>query len=368
MKINYPRFLKSFLLIVLIGAGILVGGREARADTFYIIEDWGGQMPALVSDFSVNLNKSSYSPNETIVVTATKSAYLGAAWMQITINGGTQSSQLYPWAPMQVYFTAPGGPGGYSAQFYAEQYFNAVGWTDRASYSLPYSVYQPNRAPNPPSFWGPSSTNTNVNTGFGFYDADPDGDSMIYYVDWGDGQGGWITGWVGNGSDAWPAHYWTSPGYRTVTAYAMDQNGAWSPPSHFGVNVVPPPPVNGQCGSSNNSCTAGILSDTPDIPNASYRWDCNGTDGGSSVSCSACMTSFWTPDPSGVCSGTAFTQSSNCGETRTVTGTGAGTWTPDPSETCSYSTVTQSRCGTQRIVSGTKSCYVPGWHEIAPTE
>lgn len=45
------------------------------------------------------------------------------------------------------------------------------------------------------------------------------------------------------------------------------------------------PPVNGSCGATNNACTAGTLSNTPDSP-TQYLWNCVGSNGGSTASCS----------------------------------------------------------------------------------
>ena len=74
-----------------------------------------------------------------------------------------------------------------------------------------------------------------------------------------------------------------------------------------------------------------------------------------------CCPTSWSPDPSTVCSGTPFTQTSNCGSTRSATGTQScctsTSWSPDPSTVCSDQTLTQtSNCGTTRTVSGTKNC------------
>lgn len=72
-----------------------------------------------------------------------------------------------------------------------------------------------------------------------------------------------------------------------------------------------------------------------------------------------CVDTSWTPATSTVCSGQSFTQTSDCGNTRTVTGTKCcdTSWTPATSIVCSYLTFTQtSNCGNTRVVSGTKNC------------
>ena len=67
----------------------------------------------------------------------------------------------------------------------------------------------------------------------------------------------------------------------------------------------------------------------------------------------------WTPNPSTVCSGQGFTQTSNCGYTRTKVGTKqcCNTWTPEPESVCDGEAFTQTNyCGEQRQATGTKFC------------
>jgi len=79
-----------------------------------------------------------------------------------------------------------------------------------------------------------------------------------------------------------------------------------------------------------------------------------------------CAPSSWTPLENTVCSGTTFTQTSNCGTLRSMTGTkncnvscAPSSWTPLENTVCSGTTFTQtSNCGTIRSVTGTKSCNV----------
>jgi len=84
-------------------------------------------------------------------------------------------------------------------------------------------------------------------------------------------------------------------------------------------------------------------------------------------SCSvACIDNSWTPATNTVCSGTSFTQTSNCGTIRSATGTKttgeccvASSWTPATDTICSGTSFTQtSNCGSTRVVDGIKSCSV----------
>ena len=83
----------------------------------------------------------------------------------------------------------------------------------------------------------------------------------------------------------------------------------------------------------------------------------------------SCTDSSWSPDVSTVCTGTSLTQSSNCGNTRSVSGTKTDgscatctdtTWIPSQSaaDVCTTAFVTEtSNCGkTRSITPGTKNC------------
>ena len=91
---------------------------------------------------------------------------------------------------------------------------------------------------------------------------------------------------------------------------------------------------------------------------------CGGGGGGSSAP-AVCTDTVWTPDPSTQNLGTTFTQTSNCGTTRSAVGTKDPvvvppvcvdtTWTPDPSTQNLGTTFTQtSNCGATRSAVGTK--------------
>ena len=65
---------------------------------------------------------------------------------------------------------------------------------------------------------------------------------------------------------------------------------------YSGQPVTPPAtPVNGSCSTALNSCSTGILSDTPDT-GANYLWSCLGSNGGTTASCSLPITPVLQPD------------------------------------------------------------------------
>ena len=50
-------------------------------------------------------------------------------------------------------------------------------------------------------------------------------------------------------------------------------------------HTAPVQPVNGQCGTSKDSCASGDFVDATDTA-TDYKWQCNGKNGGSPVACS----------------------------------------------------------------------------------
>jgi tetratricopeptide (TPR) repeat protein len=121
----------------------------------------------------------------------------------------------------------------------------------------------------------------------------------------------------------------------------------------------------GQC--SGCTCNWGYQCDMGDDPYGHiHSWGgflCSSGCGSDAQCCPPppCSDSSWSPDPSTVCVGTNFTQTSNCGNTRTAIGTlPDSSWSPDPSTVCVGTNFTQTgNCGTTRSATGTLSA-VPG--------
>jgi len=94
----------------------------------------------------------------------------------------------------------------------------------------------------------------------------------------------------------------------------------------------------------------------------------------------SCIVSTWTPAITTKCSGTSFTQTSNCGTTRSAVGTKTtgecctvSSWTPLTTTKCSGVSFTQiSNCGTTRSAVGTKTldecCSVSTWTPATTTK
>ncbi len=81
-----------------------------------------------------------------------------------------------------------------------------------------------------------------------------------------------------------------------------------------------------------------------------------------------CIDTSWSPVTSTVCPAVTFTQTSNCGRTRSASGTSTSgscctdtSWSPATSTVCSGTAFTQtSNCSRTRSATGTKSCIIPG--------
>ncbi len=85
-----------------------------------------------------------------------------------------------------------------------------------------------NLTPEPPTIQGPSSGTIGVPYNYTFVTTDPEGNTISYYIDWGDETN---TGWLGphpSGESITVAHTWNTRGSYTVKAKAKDTFGAES--------------------------------------------------------------------------------------------------------------------------------------------
>ncbi len=126
-----------------------------------------------------------------------------------------------------------------------------------------------NQPPEPPIINGP--TNGTVNVAYTFTIGpitDPDGDSMYYKWDWGDGN---ITEWLGpyaSGQTISASHLWTAPGVYEIRAKLKDTYGAESTSEPHIITIVeinpPTPPI--------------ITGPTNGRPGINYEFTFNSTD------------------------------------------------------------------------------------------
>jgi len=86
-------------------------------------------------------------------------------------------------------------------------------------------VNSPPYTPSTPS--GPTSGYTYSTYTYSTSTTDPDGDSVRYQFNWGDGTSTW-TGWYASGVTASASHYWSSIGTYYVKVRAQDSDSAYS--------------------------------------------------------------------------------------------------------------------------------------------
>jgi outer membrane protein assembly factor BamB len=94
----------------------------------------------------------------------------------------------------------------------------------------------PNNPPSMPIIDGPTSGEPNTEYDFSFNATDPEGDAVMYIVDWGDSDTEW-TEYGDSGVEIILKHTWDSSGKYTIRAQAIDIHGAESDWSEFIVTM-----------------------------------------------------------------------------------------------------------------------------------
>jgi hypothetical protein len=97
--------------------------------------------------------------------------------------------------------------------------------------AIPY-----NAPPSPPTITGPTSGKPNMEHSFTFVSTDPEGDAVMYNVDWGDGDNEW-TEYGDSGVEVTLKHTWNSQGTFTIKAQAVDFYGAESNWAEFPITI-----------------------------------------------------------------------------------------------------------------------------------
>jgi hypothetical protein len=188
--------------------------------------------------------------------------------------------------------------------------------------------------------------------------------------------GEWYCALYGNGKTATGFSAPTTPGnYNAVFSVADLQLVPGTPDTYSGTGTMCRDPYSGDlcgwtCDTYGDNCKPGCDGTASRDPD-SGQWLCSPAvvpgipDSYTSivstynipytVTAPACAVSSWSPDPANTCSTSTLTQTSNCGTTRSVSGTKccAGTWSPDVSSVCSGSSFTQSNGCTTQTATGT---------------
>ncbi len=152
----------------------------------------------------------------------------------------------------------------------------------------------PNNPPNKPSKpEGPNEGKVGATLYFSTVTTDPDGDSLEYLIDWGDGSD---TGWQGPIASGYPFetfHVWTEPGTYEVRAKARDipyyEESEWSEPLIVTIyeeeNDTEPPvvvkkyPPDGATFTEPNITAWGYITDNVGVASFGYthEWEGGGT-------------------------------------------------------------------------------------------
>ena len=122
---------------------------------------------------------------------------------------GAQLDDVYP--DGSVWFSEDDG-ASFEEDPDADLTFKTYGWD--------------NTVPEEPFISGPTSGDPGTSYNFEISSTDPDGDDVIYCVDWGDGSGEVCVGPYASGTVAVVSHTWTSSGQYTIRAKTTDIWGA----------------------------------------------------------------------------------------------------------------------------------------------
>ena len=93
-----------------------------------------------------------------------------------------------------------------------------------------------NSPPNIPIIDGPNSGKPGIEYEYTLYSTDPEGDPVMYFIDWGDDTAEW-TEYSDSGQEITLKHSWDKKGEYIIKAKANDNNDAESDWSYFEVEI-----------------------------------------------------------------------------------------------------------------------------------
>ena len=148
-------------------------------------------------------------------------------------------------------------------------------------YDTVYYTYV-NMSPPPSTPSGYTFGYTGTSYSYSTSTTDPNGDSLEYLFDWGDGSTN-LTGWYVSGATASASHTWSSLGTYYVKVRAQDSTGAWSDwSSSLTVNMgnrppnAPSTPSGPTSGYRNVGYTYSTSTIDPDGDNVRYQFEFTG--------------------------------------------------------------------------------------------
>jgi len=119
-------------------------------------------------------------------------------------------------------------PGTYNLEFSYENYHtqsHEVTVTQNSAEVLDINLVRLNEPPNKPTIDGPNNVKVDDEPDYMFQASDPDGDDLMYYINWGDG---YIEDWIGpydSDEEVTLSHQWTVDGTFLIEAKVRDVYG-----------------------------------------------------------------------------------------------------------------------------------------------
>jgi hypothetical protein len=178
------------------------------------------------------------------VCSATRGAAISVNWTET--HAGAEAL-CYEFNHYMI--NGPNGPSKIGEALYDSKFYvhNNFGWSHYLEYQnmYDYNLYgDPTmvregitiNSPSKPDIEGPNAGKLNIEYTFTFVSTDPDGDAVMYNVDWGDGNTEW-TEYGDSGVEVTLKHTWTSQGTFTIKAQAVDIHGAKSDWAEFPITI-----------------------------------------------------------------------------------------------------------------------------------
>jgi len=182
-----------------------------------------------------------------IVVTTNRSYYIVAITENVTDNfylwGANNLSESYPYGCMWYSIdegdtwtnkSVSSKPGSY--EIYYKKHAQPI-FRENITWDMCFKTYgYDNLPPNEPVIFGPICGKPLVEYDFSFNSTDPEGDAVMYIIDWGDNNSEW-TEYGDSGEEIILKHNWDVAGKYTIKAKAIDNHNAESGWTEFPITI-----------------------------------------------------------------------------------------------------------------------------------
>ena len=220
----------------------VAGNEESTHNRSYVVDNTG----PLISN--VAATPPTQIPGASVNITCTvgdTGAGVSGVYLEVTYPDSSFANFTMNHIPCTTYYREEiyNTPGTYDFTIYAVDNLGNAVKTGVYHFTIT-SANNPPATPSTPS--GTTSGYTGISYTYTTATTDPDGDSVYYFFDWGDGSN---SGWIGpytSGYSASASHIWSSSGTYHVRVKAKDVNNAesgWSPYLSVTINPSNAPPV-----------------------------------------------------------------------------------------------------------------------------